>query len=79
MELISILQNTPVVNSEQHGFMVEFGDLFNKCKMHGQDNSHIISAKLRELEKLGKIILIYQDGDKDLIIGIKSINLMADA
>lgn len=73
MKLIDILNNLSTQPTEDYGSVILFSDIFLACKYHGQDNQHIISALLEDLEKSKIITIVYNKtlGFDDLIIGIK--------
>lgn len=72
MKLVDLVSSIDPQPTDKYGSVIFFGDIVNKCKLYGQDNHHLIDAKLKELEEQGFLTLVYQQdfGFEDLIIGV---------
>ncbi|MCM3141332.1 hypothetical protein [Brevibacillus sp. MER 51] len=73
MQLIQLLRTLPITPFEDYGSVISFADIVNACSIYGQHNSNIIEIKLKELEKQGKLAVVYMKdpGFEELIVGVK--------
>lgn len=76
MKLIDVLKGLPVTVASDYGTLISFGDIVQTCKLLGQDSHDMVEVKLKELEKLGKLSIVYMKdpGYEDLIVGVKLSN-----
>lgn len=73
MNLIDVLFHIEPKYTDKYGHVILFSDILDACKLYGQDNHHLIEAKLKELERQRQLDIIYLDNDLDigLIIGVQ--------
>lgn len=59
--------------STEHGHVILLSDILPVCKANRLDNHDLIETKLKELEQLKQLKVIYVNNDSDigLIIGVK--------
>lgn len=70
MSLIDLLLTLEPKTSSVYGNLLLFSDIFDACKIRGQDNHHLIEAQLIELEKQGLLTIIYDQNE--VVIGVKT-------
>ncbi len=70
MQLIDLLKVLPYksLNGQQ---MILFSDIFEACRLWGQDNFRYIEEMLWSLEKQGKVIVYRAEDSCDMIAGVR--------